>query len=113
VPSASGTLTDNHSSVAYSSFNRKPLWEHILAKVKVKAVYFAQAREFAGIKEDDFVLTVPATVEHLFTRMLSAHPELSKIAEILRALVNGRLATGETELNDGDRVAIVPPVAGG
>jgi MoaD family protein len=84
-----------------------------LEQVKVKTVYFAQAREVAGIKEDDFVLTVPATVGDLFSLVLNAHPEISKITGIIRPLVNGRLATGDTELKDGDRVAIVPPVAGG
>jgi MoaD family protein len=84
-----------------------------LEQVKVKTVYFAQAREFAGTKEDDFVLTVPATVKHLFSLMLNTHPEMSKITGIIRPLVNGRLATENTELKDGDRIAIVPPVAGG
>jgi MoaD family protein len=84
-----------------------------LGRIKVKVVYFAQAREFAGLKEDEFVLTVPASIRHLFSRMLKVHPEMRKITGIIRPLVNGRLATDDTELNDGDRVAIVPPVAGG
>jgi len=86
---------------------------HPLGRVKVKAVYFAQARKFAGIKEDDFVLPTPASVKHLFSLMLNAHPEMRKLTGIIRPLVNGRSATDDTELKDGDRVAIVPPVAGG
>ncbi|MGA3295925.1 MAG: MoaD/ThiS family protein, partial [Candidatus Bathyarchaeia archaeon] len=84
-----------------------------LGRIKVRVVYFAQAREFAGLKEDEFVLTVPASIRHLFSRVLNVHPEMREIIEIIRPLVNGRLATDDTELNDGDRVAIVPPIAGG
>lgn len=84
-----------------------------MGQVRVKVVYFAQAREFAGIKEDEFVLTAPASVKKLFSRILNVHPELRKIGGIVRPLVNGRSVSDDAKLNDGDRVAIVPPVAGG
>jgi molybdopterin converting factor small subunit len=38
---------------------------------------------------------------------------LRRIGKIIRPLVNGRSVSDDAELNDGDRVAIVPPVAGG
>jgi molybdopterin converting factor small subunit len=47
-----------------------------LGQAKVKVVYFAQARELAGIREDDFLLTSPASVKNLFSLMLKAHPEM-------------------------------------
>jgi molybdopterin synthase sulfur carrier subunit len=84
-----------------------------MGQARVKVVYFAQARELAGIKEDDFVLTPPASVKNLFSLVLKVHPEIAEIAVIIRALVNGRLAADDAELKDGDRVAIVPPAAGG
>jgi molybdopterin converting factor small subunit len=86
---------------------------HSLGQIKVKVVYFAQAREFAGIKEDEFVLSAPASVKNLFLRMMTAHPDLGKIGSIIRPLVNGRMVAEDVQLNDGDRVAIMPPVAGG
>jgi molybdopterin converting factor subunit 1 len=81
--------------------------------VKVKVLYFAQAREFAGIKEEELMLATPASVKHLFARLLNAHPDLQRIGDVIRTLVNGRLVPDDAQLNDGDRVAIVPPVAGG
>jgi len=84
-----------------------------LSSVKVRVVYFAQAREFAGTQEDEFVLTSPAYVEHLFSEVMNAHPKLSKIRQIIRTLVNGRPVLENVELKDGDRVALLPPVAGG
>jgi MoaD family protein len=84
-----------------------------LERVKVKVVYFAQAREFAGVKEDDFMLSAPASLKRLLSRIFDAHPELRKIEGIVRPLVNGRFVPDDAQLNNGDRVAIVPPVAGG
>ena len=84
-----------------------------MGRVKVKVVYFAQAREFAGSREDEFELDSPASVVHLFSKVLNAHPRLGAIRDILRTMVNGRLVLGETELKDGDRIALLPPVAGG
>jgi len=81
--------------------------------VRVKVVYFAQAREFAGSREDEFELQRPASVSHLFSKVLNKHPRLGAIRDILGTMVNGRLVAGEIELKDGDRVAFLPPVAGG
>jgi len=79
----------------------------------VKVLYFAQARECAGTREDQIALTNPANLEHLISAVLSAHPELVEIRQQLNTLVNGRMVAENAELKDGDRVALVPPVAGG
>jgi MoaD family protein len=84
-----------------------------LSDVRVTVAYFAQTREFAGTKEDEFVLSSPADVERLFSRVVKAHPRLKEIWEDIRTLVNGRAVLENVELKDGDRVALVPPVAGG
>lgn len=79
----------------------------------MRVAYFAQAREFAGTKEDEFVLNSPADMDHLFSQIVNAHPKLREIREILRTLVNGRTALENDELKDGDRVTFFPPVGGG
>jgi molybdopterin synthase sulfur carrier subunit len=84
-----------------------------LGTVRVRVLYFAQAREFAGTREDEFELTPPASVRHLFSKVMKAHPRLGGIRDILRTMVNGRLVQEEIELKDGDRIAFIPPVAGG
>jgi molybdopterin converting factor subunit 1 len=84
-----------------------------MESITVKVVYFAQAREFAGTNEDDFELPSPVSVEHLFNEVIAAHPQLAGIKRTLRPLVNGRAASEDAELKDGDRVALLPPVAGG
>ena len=84
-----------------------------LGNVRVTVVYLAQAREFAGTKEDKFVLQSPVDLEHLFYEVVDAHPKLQEIREIIHTLVNGRMALGNLQLKDGDRVVLLPPVGGG
>jgi MoaD family protein len=81
--------------------------------VTVTVAYFAQAREFAGTSQDQFVLRSPTDVSHLFSEVMNTHPKLQDIRERIRTLVNGRAVLDNVELKDGDRVALVPPVAGG
>jgi len=44
---------------------------------------------------------------------MAIHPSLAEITQILQPLVNGKGVPEETELKDGDRVALLPPVGGG
>jgi molybdopterin converting factor small subunit len=76
-------------------------------------LHTSQAREFAGTKEDEFVLSGPADVDNLFSEVVNAHPKLQEIREIIRTLVNGRVVLENVELKNGDRLALLPPVAGG
>jgi MoaD family protein len=84
-----------------------------LSNIRVKVAFFGQAREFAGTKEDEFVLSSPASVEQLLREVMNTHPKLQAIRETASTLVNGRVVLKTVELNDGDRVAFLPPVAGG
>jgi len=84
-----------------------------LVSVTVNVAYFAQARELAGTKEDEFVLNAPADMNHLFSEIMNAHPKLQGIRDVLSSLVNGRAVWENVALNDGDRVTLFPPVGGG
>ena len=84
-----------------------------MGTVKVTVAYFARARECAETSEEILELTSPASLEQLFSRVMTIHPSLANIKQTLRLLVNGIIVPEKTRLNDGDRVAFVPPVAGG
>lgn len=90
-----------------------------MSNVKVTVAYFAEARQCTGIAEEKLELPAPARLEQLFSKVMSIHPALAemrtdnKYLEELRPLVNGTWASEETELKDGDRVALLPPVSGG
>jgi MoaD family protein len=79
----------------------------------VKVAYFAQARELAGTKEDEFELTGPANLNHLLSEILNAHPRLREIKDVLRSLVNGEAVLENVDLKDDDHVTLFPPVGGG
>lgn len=76
-------------------------------------MYLGQAREVAGTKEEEVILWAPAKVEQAMSQAISAHPKLSDLKETLKLLINGRWATENAELKDGDRVTLLPPVGGG
>ena len=84
-----------------------------MSEVSVKVIYFGQAREFAGTKEDQLRLRSPADLGRLISEVVGAHPDLAKVIRMNQPLVNGRIVPEDTELRDGDRVAFLPPVAGG
>jgi MoaD family protein len=81
--------------------------------VKVTVAYFARAREYTGTAEEELELAQPASLQQLFSRVIAIHPTLTEIKQILSPLVNGKWVSEETELKNGDRVALVPPVGGG
>jgi MoaD family protein len=84
-----------------------------MGEVTVTIAYFARARECAGTTEDKLELTQPASLQQLFSRVMTIHPNLAEIKQMLQPLVNGKWASEDTELKDGDRVALLPPVGGG
>ena len=84
-----------------------------MSSVKVTVVYLGQAREVAGTKEEEVILTPPARVEHAVSQAISAHPRLSELKETIKLLVNGQWSAGNSELKNGDRVTLLPPVGGG
>jgi MoaD family protein len=84
-----------------------------MGAVTVTVAYFARARECAGTAEEKLELTQPISLQQLFSRVMAIHPNLAEIKQILQALVNGKWVPKETELKDGDRVALLPPVGGG
>lgn len=74
--------------------------------------FFAQCADWIGRKEITFQQDSPVPVADL----LLSHEELSPILEhqgMLRVAVNEEVATFDTEVQDGDEVAIMPPVSGG
>lgn len=81
--------------------------------VRVKMSYFAQAREAAGTKEEEFRLKGRANARAAMMRAFEAHPKLAGLEKALKVAVNEEIVDGNVLLQDGDRVALLPPVVGG
>lgn len=81
--------------------------------VRITVRYFAQAREFAGTKEEHLELTGMTRVQEVISKIGEAHPRLREMQQIMRVVVNGRMTDDNILLKDGDQIALVPPMAGG
>ena len=83
----------------------------------VKVKLFANFREAVGRRELEIKAT---TVKELISRIAEEYPavtpllfENGKLRDYVHIMVNGKSANEDTEIGDGDVVAIFPPVSGG
>jgi molybdopterin converting factor subunit 1 len=81
--------------------------------VNVRVLYFAVARELAGVREEMIELDEGATIATARRAIESRHPALLATDARLRAARNEVFATDTEPLADGDVLALIPPVAGG
>jgi molybdopterin converting factor subunit 1 len=81
--------------------------------IRIKVLYFGQAREAAGTHGEDFSLPRASSVKTLVDRSMETHERLKKISDAMRFAVNEEFAGKDVRLADGDVVAFLPPIAGG
>lgn len=73
---------------------------------------FAAAADAAGrrVLEGDWA---GLTTEQLMQHLQQEYPGLARLTPVLSIAVNREYAPGDRVLNDGDEVALIPPVSGG
>lgn len=81
--------------------------------MKIKMLYFGQARDAAGKGEESFTVPDRSSVDFLLQRSSATHPKIAKMKEIMQVAVNEDISDAGRVLRDGDVVALLPPVAGG
>lgn len=81
--------------------------------MKVQVRLFAALREAAGTAQMEQELPAGAKVQDLMDSLAGQCPGLRSQMSAVRAAVNRRYAALQSELHDGDEVALVPPVGGG
>ena len=80
----------------------------------LSVLYFAAARERAGVSEEQLPFPPPpATVRAVLELLGQRHPELRPLFPHLRVAVNESFVALEDVVPDGAEVALIPPVAGG
>ena len=82
-------------------------------KISVRVLFFGAARDAVGKGDIDFVLHDTPTAASAFAEVLARFPELSRFGRSLLLAVNQEYARPEAPVNDGDELAIFPPVSGG
>jgi molybdopterin synthase sulfur carrier subunit len=96
------------------------------SKLKITVKFFTTLREIVGKKEEQIEFSRPITVEALLKQLSKSYgkefvdyvfDELGNVRGHLQFLVNGKSITTmqgfKTKLNNGDQIAILPPVGGG
>jgi molybdopterin converting factor subunit 1 len=75
--------------------------------------YFAGHRDIVGRAEERVELGDDSTVGVLWELLVARYPRLGGYSGRLLYAVNQEFGTLETDLHDGDEVALIPPVSGG
>jgi len=94
--------------------------------MRVTVKFFTALREIAGKKEEAFEFSRGTTIKELLKHLSEnygqafkeyIYNEKGRVKSHLEFLINGKSITTlkgfETKLNDGDKIAIIPPVGGG
>lgn len=81
--------------------------------MRVNLLYFAAARERAGLSTESLDLPDGATAAQALAAACERHPALQALAGKLRLAVDQDFAPPDRKLRDGCEVAFIPPVSGG
>jgi molybdopterin synthase catalytic subunit len=81
--------------------------------VHIRVRLFAIQRELAGTREVALELPDGATIADAWKALVARYPALAPGRDFLRFARNGAYADDTTTLEDGDEVAMIPPVSGG
>ncbi|MGB8267848.1 MAG: MoaD/ThiS family protein [Candidatus Velthaea sp.] len=81
--------------------------------MRVRVVTFARLRELVGFGERSVECPAGATLDELWLQLATGIPDLQALRASTRFARNGALAAGGTALQEGDEVALLPPVGGG
>ena len=82
--------------------------------MNVRILYFAGARDVAGVAEETCALPEGVVTVRDFARFVGErHAELAPRMESVRIARNERFAELDERLEDGDVLALIPPVVGG
>ena len=81
--------------------------------IRITVFLFGQAREIADAQSMEVTVEQPATVGSTFSILKSRYPKLAPMERSLMFAVNEEYAARDAVLNNGDEMAILPPVSGG
>lgn len=79
----------------------------------MKVLFFARARDLAGIAEADLELAPGIRVADVRMALARRYPALASLLPHCALAVNDDYAADEAILGGAERVAVLPPVSGG
>ena len=81
--------------------------------MRVHVRLFAILRERAGWRERDLELPAGSSIDDAWRALLEIAPALAPSRESIRFARNRTYASADEQLDDGDELVLIPPVAGG
>jgi molybdopterin converting factor subunit 1 len=81
--------------------------------IRISIKFFAAPREALGTDHIEMDLPAGSTVKDLIDALIDRYPVLETYTRFLSVAVNRAYVGMQTELQDGDEVACLPPVGGG
>lgn len=77
--------------------------------------FFAMLKKLAGVEAREYELTGPVTLAEFKETLKRDFPALREVLDGRSVLVsvNQEFALGDTLINDGDEVGLLPPFSGG
>ncbi|MEA3341569.1 MAG: MoaD/ThiS family protein [Chloroflexota bacterium] len=81
--------------------------------IKVNVLFFATMRSLAGKKNEEVELPDGARINDLKDELIARYPDGKLAIKSMLAVINHVFSDAETELADGDEVALFPHVSGG
>ncbi len=81
--------------------------------MKIRVLLFATLKQRAGWSQQVFEVPAGTTVEHLLQTLNTEHPQLRILQISVYVAVNEEYADIHRELQEGDEIALFPPVSGG
>ena len=81
--------------------------------VHITVRLFAVIREMAGQSQATLALPPGSTISDAAALLVQRHPEIAPHLPRAAFALNREYAAKDARLNDGDELAIIPPVSGG
>jgi molybdopterin synthase sulfur carrier subunit len=81
--------------------------------INITIKLFAIYQETYGVPELTLELPSQTPINAVLDQMIALHPALSPWQEVTRFGVNYQFVEGDTLLQDGDELVLIPPVSGG
>ena len=85
----------------------------ILRLMQVQVRYLGMLRDLAGRDGESVEVAEDAPLGDLYAKLLERIPQLVEFRHAIALAVNYEYSNAETQLREGDEVALIPPVSGG
>ncbi len=83
------------------------------SNVNIKVKFFASARDVVGSKQIEMDIKKGSTNTDVLETLIDKYPGLKDLKDQLILAVNKQTGKNDKVLEEGDEIAVLPPVSGG